>query len=60
MNFTRDDPAYQLIKLQEAVYTNPPRPDMIFYRGLSLLDVKSVFNDMTVSDHVGILATFNR
>ena len=59
-NLTRDNPAYPYIKFQEATYSGIPQVDMIFFRGLSLLESKQVFEDGYVSDHNGIFATFGR
>jgi len=59
-NFVRSDPAYSLIKLQEAVYSGPPQVDMVFSSGLSVLESRLVFEDRVVSDHAGVLVTYRR
>ena len=57
-NFTRIDPAYRFIGLDEAVYSGEPQVDMIFSRGLTAKDARIVFADHYVSDHVGILTAY--
>ena len=59
-NFNRADPAYPLIKLQEAVYSGPPMVDMVFCSGLCVLDSKLVFEDLQISDHCGVMVTLGR
>ena len=59
-NFVRSDPAYSLIKLQEALYSGPPQVDMVFSSGLSVLESRLVFEDRVVSDHAGVLVTYGR
>ena len=58
-NFTRDNPAYALVNLSEAIYPGEAQADMIFST-LPVIESKTVFTDHYVSDHVGVLATFKK
>ena len=59
-NFNRNNPAYLLVNLQEALYSGEPRVDMVFSSGLSILESRLVFEDHFVSDHYGVLVTYSR
>jgi endonuclease/exonuclease/phosphatase family metal-dependent hydrolase len=59
-NFTRSDMVYPLIQMQEAVYSGNPQVDMIFYKGIALLNSKIVFEDHYISDHIGVLTEFRK
>ena len=57
-NFNRDNPAYSLIKMDEAQYPGSAQVDMIFTRHMLCVSSEMVFEDHYVSDHSGVLAEF--
>ena len=58
-NFSRDNPAYALVNLPEAIYPGEAQADMIFST-LPVIESKTVFIDHYVSDHIGVLAIFKK
>jgi hypothetical protein len=59
-NFSRSDMAYPLVPLVEAMYPGEAQVDMVFSRGLTVVKSELVFTDKVVSDHCGVLVTFQK
>jgi endonuclease/exonuclease/phosphatase family metal-dependent hydrolase len=59
-NFGRTDPAYSLIPMMESIYPGNPQVDMMFSRGLKVIESKLMFTDHYVSDHDGVMVTYKQ